>query len=68
MNAIAIYMLSELCDITLSALGWRRPLYEAVFVPLADPKTASLWYALAYTALMYAAAWWMHRRGWFWRV
>lgn len=68
MNAITVYMISELLDTALSALHWRGPLYHAVFAPLASPMNASLLYALTYTALMWLIAFGMYRRGWFWRV
>jgi predicted acyltransferase len=68
MNAITVYMISELMDEGLSALDWRGPLFRAVFTPLASPMNASLLYAMAYTALMWLIAFGMYRRGWFWRV
>jgi len=68
MNAITVYMISELLDEALGALRWREPLYRAVFVPLASPLNASLLYGLAYTLLMWLIAFGMYRRGWFWRV
>jgi predicted acyltransferase len=64
LNPISLYMASELIDISLSASGWRKPLYEAVFLPLtADPYVASLLYALANVAVIYGIAWVMRRRG-----
>jgi predicted acyltransferase len=68
MNAITVYMISELLDEVLSALHWRDPLYHAVFTPLASPYNASLLYAMAYTSLLWLIAYGMYRRGWFWRV
>jgi predicted acyltransferase len=68
MNAITVYMISELLDTALSALGWRDRLFHAVFAPLASPVNASLLYAIAYTLLMWLIAFGMYRRGWFWRV
>jgi predicted acyltransferase len=68
MNAITVYMISELMDEGLSALHWREPLYHAVFAPLASPMNASLLYATAYTLLLWLVAYGMYRRGWFWRV
>jgi len=68
MNAITVYMISELLDEALSALHWRGPLYHAVFTPLASPFNASLLYAIAYTLLLWLVAYGMYRRGWFWRV
>src|SRR5450755_1666795 len=68
MNAIAVYMISELLDEALSVLHWRAPLFQALFTPLASPFNASLLYAIAYTLLMWFIAYAMYRRGWFWRV
>jgi len=68
MNAITVYMISELLDTTLSALGWREPIYRALFVPLASPVNASLLYAISYTLFLWLIALGMYRRGWFWRV
>jgi len=74
MNAIAVYMTSEILDGMLhtiqlssgvSAHVW---IYDRVFAPLASPMNASLLYALIYTLLMYLIAYGMYRRGWFWRV
>jgi predicted acyltransferase len=68
MNAITVYMISELLDEALSAMHWREPLYRAVFVPLASPMNASLLYAISYTLVLWLIAFGMYRRGWFWRV
>jgi predicted acyltransferase len=77
MNAIAVYMVSELLDVTLSAIRWgsgasatslRLWLYQTVFAPLASAINASLLYALCYTLLLYLVAYAMYRRNWFWRV
>jgi predicted acyltransferase len=68
MNAIAIYMASELIDEVLGATGLRGSLYRNIFAPLASPINASLLYALAYVGLMFAIAYIMYRRRWFMRV
>jgi predicted acyltransferase len=68
MNAITVYMISELLDETLSALHWREPIFQNVFVPIASPYNASLLYAMSYTLLLWLIAYIMYRRGWFWRV
>lgn len=68
MNAIAIYMVSEILIEGLSFLGWRRPIYEALFAPLASPVNASLLFALAYTALMFGVAYALHWRRWYLKV
>jgi predicted acyltransferase len=67
-NAIAVYMASELIDLSLHALGWRVPLYESLFAPLASPVNASLLYAVAYVAVNFTIAWGLHRRGWYLRA
>jgi predicted acyltransferase len=64
LNPIAIYMISELLDEFLGYTGLHEAIYDAVFVPLASPINASLLWALAYTGLMFLAAWIMKRRGW----
>ncbi|MCX6592602.1 MAG: DUF5009 domain-containing protein [Acidobacteria bacterium] len=77
MNAIAIYMLSELTDISLNAIhltgaageiSLRRWIYLSWFAPLGSPENASLLYAIAYTLLMWVAAWVMYRKKWFIKV
>jgi predicted acyltransferase len=68
LNPISIYMLSELLDEALNISGLHRTIYATVFAPLASPVNASLLWALAYTGLMFLAAWIMYRRGWVVRV
>jgi len=68
MNAITVYMISELMDEALSALHWRGRLYYALFTPLASSFNASLLYAVTYTLLLWLVAYAMYKRGWFWRV
>lgn len=68
MNAITIYMISELLEGALISTHLHVRLYQAVFLPLASPYNASLLYAVAYTLLMWLIAYAMYRRGWFWRV
>jgi len=72
-NAIAVYMASELIDITLHAIPMgatsaRVWLYQTFFAPLASPMNASLLYALSYMLLMLAIAYGLHRKGWFLRA
>jgi len=76
MNAITVYMVSELLDQVLNAIhvtsggqsvtlhAWLGGLFGAV----ASPYNASLLFAIAYTLLMYLVAYVMYRRGWFVRV
>ena len=68
MNAITVYMISELLDEALSATHVRPWLFQTLFAPLASPFNASLLYSVAYTLLMWLIAYGMYRRGWFWRV
>ena len=68
MNAIVVYMVSELLETALSVSHLRDRIYEALFVPLASPMNASLLYAVSYSLLMFAIAYLMYRRGWFIRV
>ncbi|MBY0372502.1 MAG: DUF5009 domain-containing protein [Bryobacteraceae bacterium] len=72
-NAIAIYLSSELIDITLRAipmggLTLRDWLYQSAFAPLAAPLNASLLYSVSYLLLNLAIAYLLHRRGWLLRV
>ncbi len=68
MNAIAVYMASEMVDAILSALHWRDPIYQTLFAPLASPYNASLLYSVTYALLMYLIAYALYRKGWFLRV
>jgi predicted acyltransferase len=68
MNAITVYMISELLDEALSALHWREPLFRTVFAPIASPYNAALLYAITYTLLLWLIAYVMYRQRWFWRV
>jgi predicted acyltransferase len=76
MNAITVYMVSELLDQVFNAIhvpsgglsvtlhAWLGGLFGAV----ASPYNASLLFAIAYTLLMYLVAYVMYRRGRFVRV
>jgi predicted acyltransferase len=77
MNAITVYMLSELLAIILSVIHWGKGatatslqtwLYKTCFAPLASPYNASLLWAIAFTLLMYVAAYAMYRKQWFIRI
>ena len=73
MNAIAVYMASELVETALSLKhvgGLGSPsvhqwIYQNLFAPLASPKNASLAYAICYVLLMYAIAYGMYKKRWF---
>lgn len=77
MNAIAIYMASELLAETLGSIRWfngageislKNWIYESWFASFLSPMNASLAYAVAYTLLMFLIAYFMYRRKWFWKV
>ena len=74
MNAITVYMASELVEEILSVIhvgsgvSLRSWIYSTFFAPLASPINASLLYAVAYTLLMFLIAYGMYRRKWFLRV
>ena len=77
-NAITLYVVSGLLVETLSlirvpgadgrGLPLSRYIYVDYFVPLASPKNASLLYALAHLAVLFALLAWMYRRRLFLRV
>ena len=75
MNAIAVYMASELLEQVLDAVrfssgGQIVTLHEwlyGLFTVVASPINASLLFAIAYTLLMYGIAYVMYRRQWFLR-
>jgi predicted acyltransferase len=68
MNAIAIYMTSELLITLLDLIGGREAIYRNVFLALASPVNASFLFALVYSLLHLALAYLLYRRGWFLRV
>ena len=68
MNAIAVYMVSELLETQLRVMNVREPIYRMLFQPLASPVNASLLYAIAYTLLMLAVAEGLYWRQWFLKV
>lgn len=67
-NAIAIYMLSELLAISLNVTDVQAWLYRHCFLAIASPWNASLLWALFFTLLMFAAAYGMYRKRWFVKV
>lgn len=77
MNAITIYVLSELFSEALDAIHWNTGtrsislqewIYAHGFAPLVTPYNASLLYAIAFTMVMYLIAYAMYRRKWFLKV
>jgi len=67
-NAIAVYMASELVDAALSELHWRGPIYSTLFGWIPSAYNASLAFAVAYMLVMWLIAWGLWRRGWIVRV
>ena len=78
MNAIVIYLVSELLDEGLGWIHWtgagggrvslRNWIYQHFFATMASPYNASLLFALSYVAVLFLLAWGMYRRWWFVRV
>jgi len=77
MNAITIYMLSELLAVSLGVIHWgtgatrttlQAWLYKTCFTPLASPYNAALLWAVVFTLLMYVAAYAMYKKKWFVRI
>ncbi|HWC99155.1 MAG TPA: DUF5009 domain-containing protein [Candidatus Sulfopaludibacter sp.] len=68
MNAIAVYLASELVDEALSAIHVRDWLFTHIFAGLASPYNASLLYAVTYVLVMFVFSWALYRRNWFVRV
>ena len=67
-NAITLYVVSGLLAETLGLHGLGHSLYTTVFVPIASPKNASLLYAFANLAVLFALLSWMYRRRIFLKV
>lgn len=77
-NAITLFVVSGLLVKTLALIRLTGPdgrdvsasrwVYLTVFVPLASPKNASLFYALVNLAVLFALLAWMYRRRIFLRV
>jgi predicted acyltransferase len=68
-NAILLFVLSGLLVKTLIYVKWPEPplslatwIYHIAFAPIGPPKLASLTYAVANLALLYALLHWLHRR------
>jgi predicted acyltransferase len=62
MNAIALFVVSGLIAKTFLVWSLQGPIYERGFAWMASPKNASLLYALAFLAVMYAMCAWLYRR------
>lgn len=78
MNAIAVYVASEVLAIVISVLTVSGPdgtrvtlwdfIYRSWFLPLASPPVASLLFSLAFDALMFLLAWALWKKRWFLKV
>jgi len=68
MNAIAVYLASELLEELLSITHVHEWIYQTLFAPFASPRNASLAYATCYLLLMYAIAFGMYKKRWFLKV
>jgi predicted acyltransferase len=75
-NAILLFVLSGLIGRlvgvvmvdSVARISLKSWIYGTLFVPLASPKIASLLFALANLALLYALLAWLHRRRRYFRV
>jgi predicted acyltransferase len=77
-NAITLYVLSELLATLLDVIAPGNPAgvpvslharaYSELFAPLFGPANASLAYAVAFVAVMFAVGWVMWKNKWFLRV
>jgi predicted acyltransferase len=78
MNAIAMYVFSELLAVALwmvpavGPTGARITLHDVVFTgffaPLADPRNSSLLFALVFVLLCYLLSYFLWRKRWFIRI
>ncbi len=77
-NALLLFVVSGFLAKTLAlirvddgqnaTMPLARWMYLSWFAPLATPKNASLLYALANLAVLFALLWWLDRRRWYLRV
>ena len=77
-NALALFVLSGLLVKTLILIKVSGPdgarvslyawIYQHAFAPLASPKNASLFFAIAALAVLYGILELLYRRRWFLRV
>lgn len=73
MNAIVVYMVSELLAGTLESVrisggSLQELAFHNAYSAWLSPANASLFYALTYVLLMYAVAWFLYRKGWFVKI
>ncbi|QJR16594.1 acyltransferase family protein [Usitatibacter palustris] len=65
MNALFIFALSGLVARILAAAKLKAPLYAPFQSSIATPENASLAFAIAFSLVMFAVAWFMWRQRWF---
>jgi predicted acyltransferase len=74
MNAITVYVLAGALEAALFTIqvsphvSLQELLFRHIFAPLASPVNASLLWAVCFVLTIYAVAWFMYRRKWFWKV
>ncbi len=78
MNAIAVYVVSELVAITIGiinvtdgkgvSLPLQEYLYANIFLPIANPVNASLLFAISFVVVMYFFVWVLWKKNWFLKV
>ncbi|MCK6562998.1 hypothetical protein HUU39_23120 [candidate division KSB1 bacterium] len=78
MNAITVFVLSELLAILLWVITWKGLdgsvnnlhdyIHEHLFAPLASAVNASLLFAVTFVLAMYLVAWVMWKKRWFLKV
>jgi predicted acyltransferase len=73
-NAIAAYVFAEVISHLLDHLhtsagvAWQESIYQRIFMPLANPASASLLYALCYVLVCWTAMWVLYRKGIFLKI
>jgi predicted acyltransferase len=75
MNSIAVYLASEVFSEILDNIhpgggdaSVHDLVYNRVFAPIGSVENASLLWALSFTLLMYLWAYFLYKKGWFWRI
>ena len=75
MNSIAVYLASEVCSEILddihvgnSGNSIHDVIYSRFFAPLGSVENASLLWALSFTLVMYLWAYFLYKKGWFWKI
>ena len=68
MNAIAIYLFSEVLSLVLDITGAHDWVSDHVFNQLALPRNASLLFALCFVSVTWVFGWALYKRGWFWKI